>query len=442
MKCIGLVLRLFLTAVVIAGFAGPAFGQGGTASFSGHGEVASGEGDAASLRGRARRALLVDGVSQAVAGLVSAETQKRLKTDLRKNVYNQPDRYVMSYQILSENVRADSFELTGEVTVSLDLLRTDLVQLGAVELEPADTGAAASGAGAAATGVAESTVAAFPVAKDPATTPGREILWVVSERWSSGWILPRDNDYGASPFLLGVAREIRDYGWNLVPPRDGSLSMETGGRVVLEDVLALAGAMTIATVVYGRVSGRPVAATTSLVDTDLDVIDVTTRQSIGKIHQEWKAVGVNDHEAAVQLANLVVPGIDQLLTRGAVAGSQTAPAAGSTITPAAGTAGAPAVAGEQVIVIRGNHPYAAWEALESLLTEHSGALRLNALELVPDAVRAHVSGVDLDLFATFDGYRLNDRFTLHLDRISQQDRTVYFNTSAPDPSAQPATPEQ
>jgi len=494
MKRYRLLWRLFALLVMILGLAAAARAQGDVAAFRCQARVAVGDTDPASLRDRTRQALLTDGVRQAVASLLAPEEASRIEAALRKNVYARPDRYVTTYQIFSEQAQADTLEMSGEITVSLDLLRSDLNHLGVQGIRsaaaPSPAPAPASISTSAPAAMAGGTVgtaqalapsgsasppATIPEVKEPAPAPGREVLWVVAERWKDAWMLPQQDGPESSPFFLGVNQEIGDYGWTLVTPRAGGVSQQADGGAVLEDALALAEAMAIPIVALGRMSGQQGADNSILASTEFRLIEVAGNRDLGTIHQQWQALGVNGAEAAVQLANLVVPGIDQVLSHRQPAAptaghggstAKTAPIADSGSAAMAGpgagsgplpalpsgsallSAAAPATevvapaAGEQVIEIRGRQPYAVWEAFQSLLTGHSGALHVTTLELAPHGVRAHVTGADLNLFATFNGYRLNDQLVLRLDQVRQQERTITFSTVPADQPPEAGRVEQ
>lgn len=453
--------RLFAALLMLLGHTATAHAQSDAAAFRCQARVTLGEADPASLRDRTRQALLTNGVEQAVASLLTPEEAKRMEAALRKNVYARPDRYITTYQIFSEQAQAHALEMTGEITVALDLLRSDLNRLGAQGTRSAATSSPAPSPIAAPT-PAPTSMAGNPVAPhqapaasgpvSPATTlpevnepplaPGREVLWVVAEHWKEAWVLPQENGSETSPFFVGVTREISDYGWSLVAPRAGSLGQQTDGGAVIEDALALAAAMAIPIVASGRMSGQPGVDGSIVVNTELNLIEVAGNQSLGTIHQQWQAVGVNEAEASMQLANLVVPGIDQILSRRAPAAPTAGSASGAGKAPpvaAPGTEVVAAAAGEQVIEIRGHRPYAVWEALQAPLTAHSGSLRVTTLELTPHGLRAHVTGADLNLFTTFNGYQLNNQLALRVDQVRPAEHTITFSTV---PAGQPTEAAQ
>ncbi len=384
-------------------------------------------GNLVDAKNRARKALLSDGVRQAVEALVGADLAASRQELLQEKITSGPERYVTSFQILAEDVGRQSYQMSGQVNIAMDSLRNDLLRYQVVSADqlrtPAPAGSAAGDTGAA---TAATTTATDAGNGEHKWLQQRTVLWVVLEKWRDSWQAPWLQDEARCPFYLSVVQDIADYGWRIVVPDPGALAPDSRGMVAREDAVALGRAMNIAALAYGWVTSRRVSAESAEATAQLQLIDLASGRGFGSVAETWQAVGVSDAEAAMELANLVVPRLDQVLSR-------------PPETPI--NRGVSAAGNGPLLVISGPHPYAAWDALQAVVREQFPELGIELLELGPGSVRIHLTGVSFDYLAQLDGYKLGERVRLEMEQTDPQQQSVILKEVPVAPPALP-TPSQ
>ena len=301
-------------------------------------------------------------VTQAMGRFLSPSEMASRLPDLQESVLKQPERYVETYQIFSENSASGRYRITGQVTVAMDALLKDLkksglpVSVGAnanreegpsnegtadgaadAEQKPTPVAAALTPVAAALTPVAAAatpvkaaaapsgtvaapsgTVAAAAEAGNSAREPdrtSRDIFWAVTEKWDQEWVLPDDATNPQNLFAAGAAQELEDFGWFLRFPITQSLDIDNSGNISLEYVLARAGELGIQCVVVGTVSLRQKQGERTRLNAVLRVLSVSSRKSAGEIRKDLIVQEGSNQEAAMALAAAVSPQLDRLLDK-------------------------------------------------------------------------------------------------------------------------------
>jgi hypothetical protein len=330
---------------------------------------------------------------------------------IQEKILKQPQRYVQTYQIVSEGPGTGGlYRMTGQVTVSMDLLKKDLMALPMTnsEREPAQTSAKpAEGAGSSArqTGVK---------AQEPGEVAGRtstrgpEVFWAVAEKWDQEWHLPGDARDPKGPFAASVFQEAQDYAWRLRFPQPGTLSPDEDGEISASQSLSQATALGLDHVVVGRIALDEIEDGETRMNTTLRLLNTASGKAQGEIHKELAMGDLTSHEAAIELAAFVIPQLDRQL-RGT---PESSPGTGGSLKPEE--------AGELVVQIQSSDAYADWLAVEKMLREHFENLQVKGIEIGPEGSFVRLLGVDGSALKNLHGTRLSNGAQLQVSDLGAE----------------------
>lgn len=385
--------------------------EGGAGVFFSQGQAVYDPQDLAKSQQAAIHDLMVQGATQALGSFLSPEQMGHKYATLQDHVLKDPQRYVQSYQLFSEQPVDGLYRVVGEVTIDMQTLRSDLRKLGFQmnEAPPAEPAAGTEQPAAA----EEPTP---PAATGQAAAPGQEpeqgnagatkILWAVAEKGDSGWILAHSGNDRETVFATSVLQESQDYDWALVFPATGALTPDTQGEVGPHAAIALARQLGVPVVVTGIVTLGENPTQGPVLKTHLQIFDVATGQTLGEIHKELLLQDAAFQEAAINLAAAVMPQLDSMVRH------HPQPAAGPQVAPANGDA--------WTLIIQGDRRQACWGQLEQLLREHYHALRVQSMELGPHEAKIHLAGLDPNFYQVLQELQLSNGAQMQVDRYSPQ----------------------
>ncbi len=426
----GRLLRRRLIAAVLIVFTGfgarIAWSQPETSTFFTQGVAVYDERDQARSREEALDDLMIQGVIQGIGIFVKPSELVRNTALLEKEILSNPQRYVQSYRILSEQPSGGTYRIQGQVTVAMETLRADLEAMGLWvdgTAEPSPVPSPAAATAAASEGDRRGLPEGLPHARD--------LLWVVAENWDGTWLVPTGDTPSRTPFHESLLLEAEDYLWTLDVPSEGDVAVDASGNVPLHDALQTARERGKPILVIGRASSQTTDAGIRAALVNLQVLEVASQSVLGSLDHSWPLAG-DLHEGIVHMASLVVPRIDALL---AAAGEKGRPYA-------AGEAGAvPDEWGAQRqwnVVLRSDHAYSQWEMLEELLRRQSSEVKVEGLELKGGEIRASVSGVSYREVESLSGVKLRDGKALRVRAVESETRSLLLEcVPAPDEPAVP-----
>jgi hypothetical protein len=343
--------------------------------------------------------LQIQAVTQAASALLSPAQLGKEYQLIQEKILKQPQRYVQNYQIFSESPGTGGlYRVTGQVTVSMDLLKKDLMALPVTHSERGPAQISTQPAGGPGSSARETELKTHKKgeAAGKTSTRGPEVFWAVAEKWDEGWHLPADGRDPEGPFAASVFQEAQDYAWNLRFPQSGTISPDEDGEVSASQTLAQATALGLDHVVVGRIALTEIEDGKTRMDTTLRVLNTASGKAQGEIHKELAMGDLTSHEAAIELAAFVIPQLDRQL-RGS-------PESFS------GTGGSvkPEEAGELVVQIKSSDAYADWLAVEKMLREHFENLQVKGIEIGPEGSLVRLLGVDSVGLKNLHGTRLSN----------------------------------
>jgi hypothetical protein len=404
-------ISLGVVLVLMQGFTGwsaNAPSQGPPGVFFSQGQAISSPQNRSKSQQAAIQDFLAQAIVQAAATFLSPGQLGKHYQVIQEKLLKQPDRYVQTYEVFTENPdQGGLYRITGQVTVSLDLLKKDVTALGLTRAE------AETSQPQVVPPEPQSTPSRPAVAQpdkkagipDRASVSGEEVLWVVSEKWDDEWQLPGDSQDPEGLLAASVFQGSRDYEWSIRLPQMGALASDDNGEVSLDQALALAKTLGLRHVVVGNVGLMPGQDGEGRLQARLRILSVSSGKAQGEIHKE---LAIGDHsaqEAALELADFVVPRLDRQL-RGA---SQAVPATDSAATPEE--------TGELVLQIRSRDAYTDWLALEKTLRERFKDLQVKGFEIRPEVSIVRILGADGTSLMNFNGTRLPNGLEVQITRL-------------------------
>jgi hypothetical protein len=308
---------------------------------------------------------------QAVENLVDEDQLAIKKAQVQSRILKDPERYVRSFQVVSQDVESGKLRVAGQVVVNIDELLRSLHALGLISSPPAEaaeedegseeefdqtvendqneTVDEETGAGAAPgseVGLAEGEQAGEePVAEEPGDEAAQDqpqrkqkdqranvvVLWWVAEKWeqASPWHVPGMNELGVAEqalFAASVRQETQAMRWTLVLPESGSevpVQEADGGRSIPVDQAKVearrrnAGAVAIGTATQRRRADGKVGLVA-----DVTLLEMASGDQLGEIHRDivLSQLGnpVDYAEEIIKLASWVAPELDRLVNAGLV----------------------------------------------------------------------------------------------------------------------------
>ncbi|MDY0040917.1 MAG: hypothetical protein RBS57_11455, partial [Desulforhabdus sp.] len=389
--------------------------------------------DLAKSQQEALQDLLVQAVTQALGTVLSPSQMGSHYAALQTNILKQPERYVQTYQIFSENPAGGLYRITGQVAVAMDVLKRDVRKLGlttsgAPQPQPIEPAAPEQTAQreepAAAPEPAQAPEPEPEPEPEPAQyreqpeappqlsqSPEKKILWAVAENWDGTWILPGSSADPQSLFGMSALQETQDYLWSVDFPQTGALSVDPSGNLSRERLLALARSMGAQSIVTGSLIFHPGDGQRPLLKTSLEVIDVSSGQSKGDVHKELE-ISYSHQEGAMRMAYEVVPQLDRLLR-----GTSSAVIPQSGVSVAAGD--------EWTLLVHSEYPYASWEELEEVLRGRFGSMHVNKVEFGPNLAKIRIQGIGSELLSMLqEGIPLKDGARMQASGYSPENRSV------------------
>jgi hypothetical protein len=374
--------------------------------------------------------LQMQAITQAASTLLSPAQLGKEYQLIQEKILKQPQRYVQNYQIFSESPGTGGlYRITGQVTVSMDLLKKDLMALPVKHSEQGPAPISAQSTEGAGSSVRETELKTHKTgaAAGKTSTGGPEVFWAVAEKWDEGWHLPGDGRDPEGPFAASAFQEAQDYAWNLRFPQAGTLSPDEDGEVPASQALAQATALGLDHVVVGRILLTETEDGKTRMDSILRVLNTASGKAQGELHKELAMGDLSSHEAAIELAALVIPQLDRQL-RGS---PESLPRAGGSVKPEE--------LGELVVQIKSSDAYADWLAVEKMLREHFENLQVKGLEIAPEGSLVRLLGVDGNGLKNLHGTRLPNGALVHVGDLGAEGQG--FNITLTRSESSPAEPK-
>jgi len=426
--CLGVVLILMQGFAAWSATAPP---QGTPRVFFSQGQAIYSPQNRSKSQQAAVRDFLTQAVVQAAATFLSPGQIGKDYQVIQDKLLKQADRYVQTYEIFSENAdQGGLYRITGQATVSMDLLKKDLMTLGLEhsEAETSQPRVAPPEAQATPSRQAVGQPGKKAGMPDKASGSGEEILWVVSEKWDEEWQMPGDSQDPEGFLAASVFQGSRDYGWSIRLPQMGTLAPDGDGEVSTGQALALAKALGLNHVVVGSVGLMPGQGDEVRLQARLRLLNVSSGKAQGEIHKELAIRDLSVHEAAIELADFVVPRLDQQLR----ASSQAIPGTDSAATPEE--------AGELVLQIRSRDAYIDWLTLEKTLREQFRDMQVKGFEIRPEVSIVRVLGADGTSLLNLNGTRLPNGLQVQISSLGEGSGS--FSVTFVKSEVSPAEPKQ
>jgi hypothetical protein len=423
------VVFLFTQGVAIGSIRAQAQGKPGI--FFSQGQAIFDPQDRSKSQHEAVQNFLAQAITQAAATFLSPAQMGKQYPLIQEKILKQPDRYVLTYQLYSENPGLDGlYRVTGQVTVAMDTLKKDLMSLGLAHAEaetpqtevlPLEPEGSVSNKALTKPGKAGE-------AAGETSTSRPEILWAVSEKWDHEWHMPGSRRDPEGLFAASVLQESQDYGWTIRLPQMGTLTPDPNGEVSPSQAVAQARALGLHYVAIGGVALVPEEGEENRLETTLRLLSVASGKEQVEIRKEWAVGNSSSQEAAIELANFVVPQIDGQLR-------ETFQPSIHTETPAT-----PEEAGELVLQIRSSDAYADWLTLEKTLREQFKNMEVKGLEIRPEEIIVRVSAVDATSLKNLNGTQLPDGVRLNIASVGADGHV--FGVTVTKTEMSPAKPGQ
>jgi hypothetical protein len=445
-------LRILVCGAVLAFSSGVGWtaydaSQTKSASFFSQGQAVYNPQDVARSRQEAVHDLQVQAVTQAIGTFLNPSQMGSQFGPIQDRVLKQSERYVETYQVFSEAPMGSLFRVTGQATVSMELLRKDLLRLGFAVKEGVATASPPAQPEVKPAPVTPPAVLTPPAAVSQGTLPGRrareattskrKCLWVVAERWGKEWYLPKDRRDPRGLFAQSIMQESQDYEWSLVFPESDTVSVDPSGKVSQNRALSLAVSLGIEKVVLGTTDLQMKGNQDASLAVHLRVLDGSTAKSLGDIHKEMGLGRASDQQGASEMAFALVPQLDRLLRETSHSGEAAQPAQQKPepVQPAQDKTESARPAqqkqepvkagpGEWTLLIRSDHQYAYWEGLEKVLAERFKSMRVRSIELGKDEARVRIDGVDGESLASLQGAQVREGIRVQVDGVSPEAHAV------------------
>jgi hypothetical protein len=436
--------------------------QPGSVTYFSSGQAVCDQQDQQKSRQQALQDFMVRGVTQAVGSFMSPSQMGSRFAELQKKVLGEPEKYVDSYQIFSEDQAGGMFRINGQVSVAVDTLKKDLEEKGlsAVRQEPSTPPAASKEPAHTA---AESEEENLQNVKDiepsdeadesddptpqpalannlggekeqSAGTPSRgiastrkEILWAVAEKWEQEWVLPTDAGDVRSLFAQNLGREMDNFDFSLLLTQPGTVRMDLAGNIPPSQVIALAEGLGIQEVVVGKVSYNEARDGGQVrLEASLRLIRIGQGKSEFEISKAQGMEDLSNQEGAAELARRVAPQLSSLL-----GGPQTARATGPVATDSQASASQTAGAGTLLVHVP-SEQYSSWMELEGLLREQFKGMKRTGLEIGSAQSTIKLVGVSPGEILKMSGAKLPGGAAIKIDSYSTETGTMTISFASPE----------
>jgi len=426
---------------------GMAFAQspGTSISIFSQGQAVDDPQDSAKSQQQAVQDFMAQAVMQAVGKYLSPTQMGTQLSALQKQILAHPRKYVDSYQVFSQTQTGGLYRVTGQVSVSVDVLRKDLEEAGFPIAEagrnqvtetpgaPASAEKPATSESTGGTAVATQTARAEEAPKPPASrglsVTKKEILWVVSEKWEQDWAIPANKKDAQSLFAQSMSRELDDYDYSLLYAEPGSVKVDYTGNIPLSQVAALAQSLGVQQAVVGAVVLKQERNRPAKLQLNLRVLKVETGKAEGDITRELGMEELSNQDGANELASRVAPQLNSLLGTGGSGARTASPGASAgQAEPAAQAAqGAP---GRWTVNLP-SAQYGYWKEVERVLREQFKSMQITSLEIGGADGTVRLDGVDGSFISRMNGTSLPSGAVVRIDSYSTETREIKVSFTPP-----------
>ena len=432
------------------------------ATFFSHGQAVDDPQDHAKSHQQAIQDFMVQGLTQAIASFLSPTQMGTQFSDLQKKLLAKPSKYIDSYQVFSESQTDGTFQVIGQVTVSMDALKKGLEESGILVAQQKPRALPASPPALSAPAVAtedentrdeenaepsvETDDSKPPVeeaAQPPTIEPGasrsasrgiastrREILWVVPEKWEQEWEVPTDGRDVRSFFARSLGKEMEGLEFSILLPQPGSVRMDLSGNIPSSQVISLAEGLGIQDVVVGKVSYmQDRNSKQAWLDASLRVIRIGQGKSEFELHKTQSIEDISNQEGALELAAQVAPQLSSLLG-GSQAGAAQRGGAGASGSGPEVSSSQPGSVGPLTIYMP-SAQYLYWKELEGILREQFKNMQITSLEIGTTQGVVKLDGVGGDYILKMSGTALPSGATVRIDSYSTEAQTMKVSFAPP-----------
>lgn len=406
----------WLVAAVFLAF--PAHGQPPqkTEVFFAQGQAVYYPDDRPRSQAEAAQDLVTSAVLQAVAGVLGPAGTQSMFGQIQEKLLSKKEKYVDGYQLASEGLVNGLYRVTGQVTVARELLIQDMRDMGfpvPPPPQPRVTDLVQGKPTWATPGGSPETQVVRP-GRGPRSTRSM-VAWAVAENWGSQWVLPDDVMAGGlPPFARCVLDKAMNLSWTprFFPAR--AFRLGGGGRLAVEEVLAVSRQAGIEKVVTGRawLEGSPPGNERVLAE--LEVLNATTGSSEAEIGGENLLQGAGLDAAVLRLAESLVPALDRALSGGDAAKESQTTSDGS---------GSPE---SWSVTLRAAHPQSMWEIVRREIESLFRDARTTGFEMEAERITVQVEGVDgRSLRDALEGREVSPELPpLRIEEFSEDRRTM------------------
>ncbi len=328
--------------------------------------------------------LTSSGVLQAVAGVLGPAGTQSLFGVIQEKVLSKKDKYVHGYQLASEGPAKGLYRVTGQVTVSKEILLQDLREYGFQVPPPVQSRVSEMLPDKAARNVLR------PPQNSEEGRSTREmaeakpaLLWAVAENWEEKWELPEDAAESEMPrFARSIQENSRNLDWTLrfVPVQ--SLQVDKVGNVQMEQALALARGAGLAKAAIGRCWLDPSQPGNQKLLASLQIVDVSTGTAASEITEERVLEPRSLDEGIFYLAASIVPAIDRILSGEREAEGKEGVSEGGRRLES------------WTLTVRASHPQSGWEIVRKEIEGLFKDARTSGFEMGVDQITVQVEGMD------------------------------------------------
>lgn len=371
--------------------------------------------DSAQSRKQAIQNFQIQAVGQAVSVILTPSRMATEMASLQEKVFNAPERYINDYQIFSESSAEGMYQVTGQVSISMELLKRDLLQHGMIaQTQPSEGTDPVSEPNEPAANTGTEDEQESKEAARGLVLSKPEVLWAVTENVGGEWRFPGDSSDHAGLVASSVAQEVQDFDWSLRPIQSNELEINEQGNVSLTQAVNLAKKLRVGNVVVGTIVYQASAeGETGRLTAYLRLLDVSSGRLQGEVRKE---VPSNDEllpEAAIKLANAVVPELDGLMKQPLAAVEVPRSVAPMVEEP-----------GEWTLRIRSNQQIVYWEAIDRILKERFKSVQVKSLEFGGNEGVVVLSGIDGSALESLDGTQLPGGVQMQASGSPSQSNTL------------------
>ncbi len=432
------------------------------ATFFSHGQAVDDPQDHAKSQQQAIQDFMVQGLTQAIASFLSPTQMGTQFSELQKKLLAKPSKFIDSYQVFSESHTDGTFQVIGQVTVSMDALKKELEESGILvaQQKPRETPASSPALSAPASATkgentqeeeeAEPSVESGDspprveeASQPPITAPGasrsasrgiaatrKEILWVVPEKWEQEWEVPTDGSDVRSFFARSLGKEMEDLEFSILLPQPGSVRMDLSGNVPSSQVISLAEGLGIQDVVVGKVSYmQDRSSKQAWLDANLRVIRIGQGKSEFELHKTQSIEDISNQEGALELAAQVAPQLSRLLGGSQAVGAQRGGADASGSGPEVSSSQQGSVGPLTVYLPSAQYLY--WKELEGMLREQFKNMQITSLEIGSTQGVVKLDNVGGDYILKMSGTVLPSGATVRIESYSTEKQTMKVSFAPP-----------